>query len=153
MHRWNQVLCLVAMAGFLGCSGGSGDRPKTVKAGGTVTLDGAPVEGASVSFAAQGGGRSAIGKTDAAGRFTVNTTNTIPGVMPGEYKVGISKEKTEGAMTAEESQKYFEKTGKGPPSPKVTNELPDKYENPATSGFSAKVEAGGANDFKFEMKK
>jgi len=153
MHRWNLAVCLVAAAGLLGCSGGSGDRPKTVKAGGTVTLDGAPVEGATVSFVPQAAGRSAVARTDSKGQFTLNTTNTIPGVMPGDYKVGISKEKTEGAMTPEESQSYFEKTGKAPPPPKVTNELPEKYKNAATSGLTAKVEASGANEFKFELKK
>jgi len=153
MHRWNLAVCLVAVVALVGCSGGSGDRPKTVKAGGTVTLDGAPVAGATVSFTPQGEGRSAVAQTDAQGRFTLNTTNTIPGVMPGDYKVGISKEKTEGGMTSEQSQEYFQKTGKAPPPPKVTSELPEKYKNPATSGFSAKVQASGTNEFKFELKK
>jgi hypothetical protein len=74
-------------------------------------------------------------------------------VMPGNYQVGITKEKTEGGMTSEESQKYYEKTGQPPPAPKVTNELPEKYRNPATSTLKVTVKADGANDFPFELKK
>lgn len=145
------VLILMAVA-ISGCARDSGG-PKTTKAGGKVSLNGTPVEGANVSFSPQAGGRSAVGKTDAEGRFTLATTGAIGGVVPGEYQVGVSKEKTEGGMTPEESEAHFKKTGQAPPAPKVTNELPEKYKNPATSGLKAKVEEGGVNDFNFELTK
>jgi hypothetical protein len=125
-----------------------------VKVGGKVTLDGAPVEGAVVTLipASQGTtGRTATGKTDASGQFTLSTTNVITGVVPGEYKATVSKEKVEGALTPEQSQEHFAKTGQAPPPPKVTDELPAKYKDPATSGLTAKVE--GAKDLTFELKK
>ena len=141
---------VVLVAG--GCSGGKA-KLDTVKATGKVTLDGQPVEGATVTLAPDVAGRTAFGKTDSQGVCKLATTNTIDGVMPGTYQVGITKEKTEGGMTSEESQKYYEKTGQPPPAPKVTNELPEKYRNPATSTLKVTVKADGANDFSFELKK
>lgn len=135
MRAWKFLGCLAVLAALSGCSGKGGDKPATVKAGGTVTLNGAAVEGANVTFAPVAGGRSASGRTDGQGHFSLNTTNTIEGVTPGEYKVGISKEKTEGGLTEEQSQEYFAKHQQAPPPPKVTNELPEKYKNPAGAGM------------------
>jgi len=154
MYRCIPAVFLVVLAAILGCGRTGSDGPKTVKAGGKVTLDGAAVGGADVSFSpAAKGGRAAIGKTDAQGRFTLAIAGGSGGVVPGDYRVGISKEKTEGAMTPEQAQEHFAKTGQGPPPAKVTNELPDKYKDPANSGLTAKVEAGGTNDFPFDLKK
>jgi len=154
MHRCGLVVGLVLIGLVLGCSGPGRDRPKTVKAGGKVTLDGVPVEGATVTFSPQAkDGRAAFGKTDSQGRFTLAVSNTIDGVVPGAYQVGISKEKSEGEMTTEQAQEYFAKTGQSPPPPKTVNELPEKYKDPASSGLTATVEAGKPNEFTFDLKK
>jgi hypothetical protein len=118
-----------------------------------VTLDGQPVAGASVSLSPDGPGRAACGKTDAQGMFTLATTTSIEGVVPGKYRVSVVKQRTEGAMTEAEAQAYYEKTGQPPPPPKVTDELPEKYKAPATSELQVTVTAEGPNDFKFELKK
>jgi len=64
-------------------------KAKQVVSTGTVTLDGKPLEGATVSFV-QGKTVVAVGKTDANGSFQL-ATDGIPGVPPGEYRVVISK--------------------------------------------------------------
>ena len=77
------ALALVA----LGCGGGD---PQLYKAGGTVTNDKVPVEGAQVTFAYEDG-NFADGFTDAAGKFELNATNRLGGAVPGKCKVTISK--------------------------------------------------------------
>lgn len=56
---------------------------------GTVTLDGKPLEGAVVRFRGSNG-ETAVGKTDAQGRYRM-LTDGLPGVKAGEYRAAISK--------------------------------------------------------------
>lgn len=152
MHRGKLLLALT-VAALIGCSRSDADKLGTVKAGGTVTLNGQPLAGATVTFSPTSAGRAASAMTDSQGRFTLNTSNTISGVMPGSYAVGIAKETVQGAMTPEESQAYYEKNKQPPPAPKVTNEVPEKYKSPTASGLKAEVKAGDSNDFKFDLTK
>jgi hypothetical protein len=72
-----------------GCDG----RRTPVPVTGTVTLDGKPVEGATVTFHRIGDdkdGRLAIGQTDTTGTFRLRTGNE-DGARPGEYKVVVIK--------------------------------------------------------------
>jgi hypothetical protein len=72
---------------------GCGGRYTPVPVGGTVTLDGKPVEGATVTFHLVGDdaeGRLATGRTDKSGSFRLKTGNE-DGARPGEYKVVIVK--------------------------------------------------------------
>jgi hypothetical protein len=118
-----------------------------------VLLDGQPVVDANVTLAPEGSGRAAYGKTDAQGWAPLATTNAIDGVLPGSYQVSVIKQRIEGGMTSEESQAYFEKNGRGPPPPKVIDELPTKYATAATSELKATVNVSGPNEFTFELKK
>lgn len=161
MDRWTLMLSLAFLAACVGCSGDKTGLPPTVKAGGVVLLGGRPVQGAQVYFSpqpgsAQLGARAAYGVTDAKGRFGLSTSSDIPGAMPGEYTVGIAKEHAEGGMTLEDAKQYYQKN-KAPPKtvkpPKVVNELPDKYKNPAKSQLTATIAAGGPNEFSFDLKK
>jgi hypothetical protein len=82
------VFCasLVAIAG---CS-----RSNTVRVEGIVTLDGAPLSGATISFVPvdEGGGHHlASGVTNADGRFRLTTFNTNDGAVPGHYRVTVSQ--------------------------------------------------------------
>ena len=52
---------------------------------GTVTLDGKPLEGASITFAPQSG-RSSSGVTDSSGRYSLNYTGSIRGAMLGSIE-------------------------------------------------------------------
>jgi len=58
---WVGYVCVVPLAG---CGGKPAGYPDTAPVNGTITLDGAPLEGASVSFSPVDG-RSSSGKTDA----------------------------------------------------------------------------------------
>lgn len=164
MSRLFFVSALI-LASSAGCGGSSG--PKTVPVTGTVTLDGTPVAGATVTFSptVTDGGRTSVGVTDNEGKFSLLAAGAGAGVVPGSYMVGISK--TSGAATPaaqpasqEEAMKQIQaKMGGGsnaflPKGPvAVKDELPEMYKDPAKSGFSAEVNEDGENDFTFAMKK
>ncbi len=96
--------------------------------------------------------RSASGRTDASGRFQLTTLQSGDGALCGAYKVAISKIQVENPMTADEAREWFEKNG-GPPEPgNVKNELPEDYKDAESSGLTAEVTDGGANDFAFDLK-
>jgi len=85
-----RVAAVLLAAAVAGCGGGS------ARVSGVVTLDGAPVEGATVSFtpaSGDGGGLGgSAGKTDAEGRYTLRTVvGDRSGAAVGKHKVTISK--------------------------------------------------------------
>jgi hypothetical protein len=82
-----RLACLVAAALLAGT--GCGSKPVGIK--GKITLDGAPLPGASVEFVPEAGGRSAEGMTDKDGKFTLTTYLTGDGALRGEYRVVINK--------------------------------------------------------------
>jgi hypothetical protein len=83
------VLSVALVLPQCGCSG----QYKTVPVEGIVTLDGKPVEGATVSFC-PAEGRPASGLTDADGVFQLTTFKEDDGALPGDYRVVVKK--TEG---------------------------------------------------------
>jgi hypothetical protein len=106
------VGALVLAALSCGCQG----RPTKVE--GIVTLDGKPVEGATVTFLPKdGSGRSASGLTGSDGVFHLTTFNTGDGALPGTYKVTV---------TIHESV-----TGSGPPN----TSSPDSMKKIMMEGF------------------
>jgi hypothetical protein len=79
------VLCLT------GC--GSSDIT-LVEVSGKVTLDGVPLEGATVNFQPSSTkieAPSSFGRTDADGRFELSTAAGKQGAIPGQHRVRISK--------------------------------------------------------------
>jgi hypothetical protein len=102
---------------------------------GTVRLDGKPLSAAGVGFHPNGGGAVASGTTDAEGRYRLET-GSRPGVMPGEYRVTVSKTHTSGISSA------------GLPLPgKVKTEhlIPTQYDHPTTSPLQMTVNQGSQN--------
>lgn len=84
---------LVGLTGLLVAAAGCDGQRMPVPVSGTVTLDGRPVEGATVTFHLIGDdrdGRPAIGQTDKTGTFRLKTGNE-DGARPGDYKVVITK--------------------------------------------------------------
>jgi hypothetical protein len=71
-----------------GCSGGG--IAGLVSCEGIVSLNGQPLENASVTFIPTTGNRSAGGMTNAQGHYKLSTNLNV-GVLPGEYKVTITK--------------------------------------------------------------
>jgi hypothetical protein len=80
----------VLLAAAVGCGG----KFTPVPVGGVVTLDGKPVEGATIYFYAVGDekdGRPAHGTTDKAGAFRLSTLGNEDGALPRNYKVVVTK--------------------------------------------------------------
>ncbi|MBQ9873541.1 MAG: carboxypeptidase regulatory-like domain-containing protein [Thermoguttaceae bacterium] len=147
------VCCLSVAAlgcGKKGLSGLSG-------ASGVITLDGQPVEGASITLWPEGNGRSAGAVSDAKGVFTFQTLNANDGVADGTYKVTVTKMSVENAYSDEEAKKFSEAGGKSHkqvfgdrPEPKSVNALPQKYAKPDTSGLTLTI-SGASKDLKLEL--
>lgn len=57
---------------------------------GTVTMDGNPLPDATVRFIPQGGGRSALGRTDENGNYTMLYSATATGALVGPVRVEIT---------------------------------------------------------------
>lgn len=79
----------VACGSFLVLSGcGSGES--LIAVSGNVTLDGKPVEGATISFVTEDGKLTFSGSSDASGNFSLQTGDKI-GAPAGSYKVLVTK--------------------------------------------------------------
>jgi len=150
---------LASVFALLGCG------PSTSEVKGTVTMDGKPVDAATVIFTSDDGSSVATGFTDAQGNFTLSGANS-KGVTPGTYsatvtKTGAVNEMTpgiggpqgagEGKMSADyvkQMEKNAAKKSGGPGSgpPKVGPQagppgggpktlLPQQYASPSTTPF------------------
>lgn len=78
----------ILLLGYCGCGSGAGGNIGTVE--GTVTLDGNPVEEATVRFYPTSGERGASGKTDRNGHFELRYTRDTMGAIIGDHKVTVS---------------------------------------------------------------
>lgn len=151
----------------VGCS--KGPSVPTVPVSGTVKYNGEPLAQAEVAFISKvptGQQHPAHGKTDDQGQFKLSTyinPNDLPGAVPGEYVVTISKvENTEvntedfmkqqmsnrpqeaGANMQEAMKSY------SPPQPKSL--IPVKYGDPLQSKLEATVKSDGSpQTFTFEL--
>ncbi len=139
---------LVAGAACLGCRGSR--LAGLVDAEGVVTLNGSPVEGATVIFAPKTFGEksaSATAVTDATGKFKLTTSAPGDGAYPGDYMISVSKDRTEGIMSFEESKRRAadpDGAGKEPvPEQSVVHELPVKYGDINSSGLAVTIPEGG----------
>ena len=138
------------LAGTAGCQSteSGGNHPPVVKATGTVTYKGDPVEGAEVTFNNPSANYSGTAKTDSSGRFTLSTFGKNDGVVPGKQLVAIRR---------------VEVIDKTPPNvdvsaggaalpPEIRWLIPQKYSDFKKSGLTAEVTEGGKNDFTFDLK-
>ena len=82
---WIMIWTLIAA----GCGGASNPNANLIPVTGTVTMDGKPLEGASVTF--MGPGQGGSGVTDAAGKYEITHFRAGKGVDAGDYSVLISK--------------------------------------------------------------
>jgi hypothetical protein len=135
--RFVILLLLVA-----GCGGGHGTAAVT----GVVIYKEQPVADATVTFLPQGdlpAAKSATGRTDSSGRFTLTSyfgpDDQPAGALPGDYAVTITK--------IDEPVGAFDPHKDPPPK----NHLPLKYGTPQKSSLAAKVQASGGNHFEFRL--
>lgn len=145
---------LVVPIAFVGCGGG--DMPTTVPVTGTVTLDGTPVDGATVNLMSDTDNRLASGKTDASGKFTLQTiigSQTAPGAVVGGHGVAVLKSESGGQKTEDPKAMMEQMTT----NPAITSDfkpkyiIPAKYNNPTMSGIRVEVTQDGPNDITLEL--
>lgn len=147
---------VVVVIGLLatGCAPPEVERPDTTGVTGTVTLNGEPVEAATVTFVADGEGQDAIGRTDANGKYTLTTFGGSDGAIAGEYKVKIAKYTDMAADTTSGEAGEDGEGGYIEPNENDTGEqenvLPAKYADEKTSELTASVSAG-ATSFDFDL--
>ena len=77
---------LLVLPGYLGCQ--RHDGPELATVSGTVSLDGKPLEGATVHFQPKSG-RPSYGRTDETGRYAMGYSLERSGVTLGEHVVII----------------------------------------------------------------
>jgi hypothetical protein len=135
------VLSSVLSAG-LGC-GRSGTPAGFASAVGTVTFQGKPVPGASVTFYPADGNDAAMptqATTNDQGTFEMSTQvgggKSTRGIAPGHYDVAVAKLDMTNVTSTSTPPKHI---------------LPLKFGNPKTSKLSANV-AAGDNNFTFALK-
>ena len=145
----------------------------------TVTMKGQPVEGAQVTFSADGeGARTCQGTTDENGKAVVGTFSTDDGALPGKYKVSVSKATEKGGLagladpslastdntTGDQTKGNMPSMGSADPTKSYLGQmegdsfkeadsaLPKKYANVDTSGLQYSGQAPGPNDFTVDLK-
>jgi hypothetical protein len=139
------VLC----GGLIGCGGGGGPDLAEVK--GKVTYNGAPVEGARVTFHPTEG-PLATGTTNASGEFTLATSGK-PGAVIGQHKISVTK--TTGGGGEEMSPEDYAKDMAGGDTSfaeESKSQIPAKYADPEKSGLAEEVSSDSSkNDFTFDL--
>jgi Carboxypeptidase regulatory-like domain len=151
---------LTVYVGFVvGISGCGNPGIGTVPVTGTVKADGQPIEGATVIFSPNGGGRAASGITDAQGKYKLTTVEAGDGALPGSYKIAVTKFENAAdniPLTADPNDSksmdsiYSKVNTKAVT--KSKNHIAAMYQNPLGSGLTAEVKDSGPNNFDFEVK-
>lgn len=151
------VSVVLATVALIGCGP---SRPATAPVEGTVTLDGQPLAGASVTFTPSAGGRPGMGTTDSSGKFTLMTYEAGDGAVIGQHKVTVIKMTEDaGASGAEPPQETGDEDDEDDEGAEMlmgadTGDdegdedlesgwiTPQKYSNPDTSGLTIEVKVG-----------
>ncbi|MEW4563835.1 carboxypeptidase-like regulatory domain-containing protein [Bremerella sp. JC770] len=128
------LLILTCAIGSAGCfDSRPDDLPDLGEVTGTVTLDGAPLSDATVSFQSEELGRMASGKTDAAGHYELILLNDTKGAVVGANKVFITTARSGEDGVPGSAKKEF---------------LPKRYH--ADTELTADVKAD-ENEFNFDL--
>ena len=151
------ILLIAAATCLCGCSDGTEGRKPVYAASGKVTLSGgAPISGATISFAPLDGQPVAIGKTDDAGVYTLTTYDWQDGAAAGKFNVLITK--TIAAPGPAASSHDAKQAGSGAPSHDAKkgaggggeSMLNPKYSK-SDGGLQAEVKTSGTNEFNFDL--
>ena len=146
LERRLRQCVLLFMAAVVGC-GPTSQYPPLGRVGGVVTLDGQPVEGASVSFFPEQG-RSSTSTTDAQGRYDLIYVGSVWGATIGSHRVAIQK-----VVQDPKYVPYPLEQSINDPGPKIVNLLPARFAG-TKSELSAVVSKGkNTIDFHLESAK
>ena len=140
--RARRIVWVAALV-LCGCSKDP-NQPALVPLSGQVTLDDQPLAGAEVSYVPVGAtkGAGSTGRTNADGVYQLTAVRGGAGVVPGEYRVAISKR-----VMPDGSD--FPADSKVPPIESPARQLlAPEYSDPQRSRLRATVPAdGGTKDF------
>lgn len=150
---------------FLGCGGGGvgeGDQVDVYSVTGKITMNGAPVPGATVTFSPQEGQPVAYGRTNSSGEYALTTYEANDGAAAGPYVVlvtkstggssqGPSEEEVHEAMTSGGGAPPGGHGGAGGQDEGSGSLLPEKYSKQTASGLEANVTPDGENKFDFDL--
>ncbi|WP_437228290.1 hypothetical protein SH661x_000822 [Planctomicrobium sp. SH661] len=125
-------LSLLVTVVFTGCRQNTGPAIGLVK--GTVTMDGQPLSGVSISFQPESG-RPSFGQTDAGGRYDLKYTIDQQGAVLGQHKVSIAY-----AEIDPFDPELDRPAGGVPHSPAAQVKIPEKYD--AKTELTAEVRQG-----------
>jgi len=147
-----------------GCSGDPAYGPPLAPVFGTVTLDGRPLEGATIVFMPKGDGTMSMAVSDPAGKYVMRTGSGREGAVVGEHNVTVQlaigpppapvtpvddglapalpNEIPGGAAAAVKK-----------PAAKTTFVVPEKYGKAETSGLGTTVPDGGLKDYEIKLTK
>ena len=161
------VACVYGLLVIAGCGGDSG-RISTYPVTGTVTGNGKPIVGAQITFHPEDeeGTRPAFGVTNQDGEFSLTTYDDGDGAIAGQYTVSIEKQAirkeidvenlTPGGPQQVGGGDMYAKMMVGNRTEKSTvksDDIPQKFRSPETSGLKRTVEPSGGNEFNFKVDK
>lgn len=131
----SHTLALAGLIAITGCGGGA-DVPDLGRVTGTITLDGDPLDGATVEFVPQSG-RPSSAITDDNGYYTLRYSATTNGALPGKHNVSIRSARdgvsAEGEQAGVEGRKEL---------------LPERYHEKSELVFTVEP---GANTADFDL--
>ena len=105
---WVVIGSTVLVWAVSGCSNNPANYPEVAIVVGAVTLNGKPLEGATITFAPNSG-RSSSGVTDSSGRYSLNYTGLIRGAMLGSHRVMIKKMVQDKAVSPSKGEQFMDK--------------------------------------------
>jgi|RhiMethySRZTD1v2_1073278.scaffolds.fasta_scaffold296386_2 hypothetical protein len=149
MRKWFVPLFGFMVPGIVtGCSGSKGSYA-TVS--GVVTQNGAPFDGAKVTFIStvesEGKRATYSAMTDSNGKYLIATVGKEPGIPPGMYKVTVTKLEA----TGRNLPKDFD-AGQVAASGTGRNLVSQEYENENTTKLSVTLEPGKNENQNFDVK-
>jgi hypothetical protein len=118
---------------------------------GVITSNGTPLEGVLITIlpaVSAPGTRGAAAQSGSDGTFTMTTLKKDDGVFPGEYKVSISKKLV--SLSADQKRELGMLFGEAVEI-SVIDVVPEKYQDPNTSGFTLTVNAGSNPVWKIDI--
>lgn len=154
--RTGRLSGFLVMVSIVGCGGSGGDGMPRYPASGTVTLEGAPIDGAVVAFSREDGKATAVAMTDEMGQFQLNMPPGKNGVPAGKYRISVRKSSSAPVYkepTTFEEMEREHKAGKKPePPPPPKLGVPARYGDPATSQLTEEVKPTDKNEFTIQLK-
>lgn len=141
-----------------GCSRAEGEaeRVEVYPVTGKVTLAGAPVANASVTFSPKSGQPVALGRTDSQGVYKLTTYEGEDGAAAGDFVALVTKETVspeKSGPVAHDPNNPYQPTGHGAPNRvKTTSALPTKYSSADQSDLAVSVKAEGENTMNLDLK-